>query len=538
MKSSKRWTLAITLVLILSTVLSACGSTTPEVVEKVVKETVVVEKEGEVVEVEVTAVPEKKVFRFGRVADAVNPDPVMNDANYDIWYMQQYYSGLLRFTSDNQVEGDLAERWEVSDDGLTYTFYLRPDLKFADGSPILPEDWEWSLNRARNEENGIWWFTLEAIDTLEATEETVTFNLKQPYVPFLYSLALFNSVVMPKAQVEAAGGWEKFMEQPIGAGPYIMTEWLRGDSMTLVKNPNYWEADRVKVDEIILKTIPDDNTRILALQAGEVDAINYAPFNRVKDLEKDPNLNITYFPSTFTQMINFNQRNAPFDDVRVREALCYALDKQAMINNINFGVGEVATTFRPRGSLYYNDELEGWPFDLEKAKSLLEEAGYGDGFELTMNTRQGREAYQQIATLAQAMWAPLGIEVEINPLETGLYYDNYYNNNFEVQINGWTDDIPDPSQQTNYYMVFATAESVHSGFQSDEADQLAADALSETDPAKREQMYKRLQEIFNENTPLCPLWHEPYLVIMGPGVRNFYQTPLGTYIWRDLDVAK
>ncbi|MCJ7626531.1 MAG: ABC transporter substrate-binding protein [Anaerolineaceae bacterium] len=481
---------------------------------------------------------EKNVFVFGRYGDAIIPDPVMNDANYDIWYMQQYYSGLLRFTPENTVEGDLAESWEISEDSLTYTFYLRPDLKFADGSPITPEDWEWSLKRAANPDNGIWWFTFESVDTIVADEEKVVFTLKEPYTPFIFSVALFNSVVMPMKLVEAAGGWEAFMEKPIGAGPFIMTEWLRGESMQLVKNPYYWDAANVSMDEILLKTILDDNARIIALQAGEVDAINYPPFNRVTDLSADPDLTVLTFPSTYTSFIALNNREAPLDDIKVRQALSYAIDRQALIDTLNFGVGEPATTWRPRGTLYYNYDLEGWPFDVEKAQSLMEEAGYGDGFPLTLEIRTGREADAQKATILKDMWAKIGVDVTIVPLEQGLYSDNYYNNNFQVQITGWTDDIPDPSQGVNYAIVFNTSESYHTGFQSDEVDQLAAEALTTPDGPEREAMYYRLQEIFNENAPFLPLYHEPYLVISRSNVSNFYQTPLGTYIWRDLQVSE
>jgi len=486
-----------------------------------------------------TAAPAKeKVFRFGRYMDAVTPDPVMNDANRDIWYMQQYYSGLLRFTPDMQVEGDLAERWEVSPDGLTYTFYLRPGLKFADGSPVTPEDWLWSLNRARDPNNGIWWFTLEAVDSIQADEQKVVFKLKEPYVPFIFSPALFNAVVMPKAKVEAAGGWEKFMQSPIGTGPFVMTKWVKNDEMVLERNPYYWQKGLPVVDKIVLKTIPDDNARVLALQKGDVDAINFVPKNRVAELQADPNIEVLMFPSTMTNYITLNIRNKPLDDKRVRQALSHAIDRNALIKIVNFGIGEPATTFRPRGSLYYNDSLPGWPYDVEKAKALLAEAGYPNGFTITCQIVSGNESDLQIATVVKDMWAKIGVTLNIQQVEPGLWTDNYYKNNFEALINYWTDDIPDPSQETNYAVVFKTAESFHTGFRSDEVDQLAAAALKETNPEKRKQMYWRIQEIFNDETPMLPLWHEPFIVAVRSNVKNFLQTPLGTYVWRTLDVVQ
>jgi peptide/nickel transport system substrate-binding protein len=436
------------------------------------------------------------------------------------------------------VEGDLAEKWDVSADGLTWTFTLRPDMKFCDGTPVTAEDWVWSYDRARNPDNGIWSFTLEAIDKIEATDKTVVFKLKTPYVPFIYSPPLFNAVVMPKKLVEAAGGWEKFREHPCGTGPYIMKEWVKGDHMLLVRNPYYWEKGKPTIDEIMIKTITDDNTRILALQKGDVDAINYPPFNRVVELGTDPNMTVMKFPSTQSIYITLNNRNKPFDDKRVRAALAFAIDREALIKTVNFGIGVPATSFRPVGSLYFNDALPGWSYDVEKAKALLKEAGYESGFKTIFAIVAGSASDQQVATMVKDMWAKIGVDAEIQIQEAGLYNDEYYNNKYIAQINGWTDDIPDPSEETNYAVVNATSECYHTGYKNAEIDQLAADALKETDPAKREKMYKRIQEIFNADVPFIPLYNVPLVVVVNKNVQNFFQTSLGTYIWRDMDITK
>jgi peptide/nickel transport system substrate-binding protein len=477
----------------------------------------------------------KKTFVFGRYTDAINPDPVFNDANADIWYMQQYYNGLTRFKMDNSVEPDLATKWEVSPDGLTYTFTLRPGMKFSDGSPITGADWQWSLDRCRDPKNGIWAFSMDAVDKVEASDTQVVFKLKQVTPYFLSATAMFNCVVMPGKQVEAAGGWEKFMLKPVGSGPFIMQEWVKGDHMLLVRNPNYWETGKPVLDEILIKTIPDDNARILALQKGDVDAINYPPFNRVNDLKKDANLQALIFDSTYTQFLTLNVRNAPLNNAKVRLALSYALDRDALIKTINFGVGTPATSFRSKGSLYFNDTLPGWPYDIAKAKSLLAEAGYPNGFETSMEIVSGREAAKQIATLAQAMWAQIGVKLNIKQTEAGIYTDTYRNGTFTMQVRGWTDDIPDPSQEASYAMSSQPIQFMHTGWVSPEADALAAAGLKETDPAKRKQIYFDMQKLFNDNVFFIPMWYEPYVVMARANVVNFQQTPLGIYIWRDLD---
>jgi peptide/nickel transport system substrate-binding protein len=485
-----------------------------------------------------TAPAAKKTFVFGRYMDAINPDPVMQDANADIWYIQQYYSGLLRFKPDNSLEADLAESWDISEDGLTYTFHLRPGGKFSDGSPITGADWQGTLDRCRDPKNGIWAFTMEAVDQVIASDTTVVFKLKYPYVPFLYSAALFNCVLMPQKLMADAGGWEKFMLHPVGTGPFIMKEWVKGDHMLLVRNPYYWEKGKPILDEILVKTIVDDNARILALQKGEVDAINYPPFSRIADLSKDPNLKIIQFPSTYTNYLTLNIRNAPLDKYEVREALSYAIDREALIKTVNFGVGEPATNFRPKGSLYFDPNLPGWPYDVAKAKQLLTQAGYPNGFDVTMEIVSGRVQNKQIATLVQAMWAQIGVKLTINEVESGLYNQNYYANKFQIHISGWTDDIPDPSEEVTYAMVGTNNGAFHTGYNDETVNKLAQDAVKETDPAKRQAMYYQIQEAFNNSLHLLPLWWEPYLVMTRTNVSNFEQTPLGTYIWRDLDVTK
>jgi peptide/nickel transport system substrate-binding protein len=482
-----------------------------------------------------TTAPAKKTFTFGRYMDAINPDPVMNDANADIWYMQQYYNGLTRFKPDNSIEADLATSWDVSTDGLTYTFQLRPDAKFADGSPITGADWQWSMDRARDPNNGIWGFTLDAVDKVEATDTQVVFHLKQPSAYFLAATAMFNAVVMPAKLVEAAGGWEKFMEHPIGSGPFIMKEWVKGDHMLLVRNPYYWETGKPVLDEILVKTIPDDNARILALQKGDVDAINYPPFNRVTDLSKDANIKIIQFPSTFTNFLTLNVRNKPLNDANVRLALSYALDRAALIKNINFGVGEPATSFRPKGSLYFNDTLPGWPYDIQKAKDLLTKAGYPNGFDTSMEIVSGNDTQKQVATLVQAMWAQIGVKLEVKQTEAGLWTSNYRAGTFVIQYRGWTDDIPDPSEEASYAMASQPISFMHTGLVLPAADQLVAEGQKETDPAKRQAIYFELQKLFNDTVHFLPLWYEPYLVMTRSNVVNFNQTPLGIYIWRDLD---
>lgn len=276
--------------------------------------------------------------------------------------------------------------------------------------------------------------------------------------------------------------------------------------------------------------------RVMALQAGEVDAINYPPFSRVAELEADPNITVLKFPvGQIVQMVP-NHRNAPLNDPKVRLALNLAIDRQALLDNVTFGMGVMATNYRPVGTLYYNTDLEPYPYDPERAKALLAEAGYPDGFKTSMNHVAGREQQMQYGTMIQAMWAEIGVELELVPLESGINRQKYWDGEFEFYASGWTDDIPDPSQQTDYAVVYDNIQSYHSEYNNAEIQTLAKDALTELDPEKRKEMYFRIQQLVYDDSAFIPLWSEPLVVATRNNVEGFEQSVLGIYLWKGLDV--
>jgi peptide/nickel transport system substrate-binding protein len=200
-----------------------------------------------------------------------------------------------------------AESYSVSDDGLTFALKLRPNTKFADGSPITVGDVKWSLDRARNPKNGTWNFTLESIASISTQgTDTVVLHLKHPDPALTASLAIFNSSIMPQKLFEATPGAtdadkaKAFAEKPIGSGPFVLASWQRGTQMVLKRNPYYWQAGEdgkplPYLDELDFQIVPDDATRILKLQAGEVDGAEFIPYSRVAELKGDRNLNMTLF---------------------------------------------------------------------------------------------------------------------------------------------------------------------------------------------------------------------------------------------------
>ncbi|TIU91663.1 MAG: ABC transporter substrate-binding protein, partial [Mesorhizobium sp.] len=218
------------------------------------------------------------VLTIGRREDSTTFDPIKTAQNIDFWVFSNVYDVLIRVDKGGaKLEPGLAESWTVSEDGLTYTLKIR-DAKFSDGSPLTAQDAAFSLLRIRDDPGSLWSDSYKVIDKAEATDDrTLVVKLKTPSAPFLSTLAMPGASVLSKAGMEALGA-EAYAENPIASGAFTLKEWQRGDRVILEKNPNFWEADRVQLDGVEWISVPDDNTRMLNVQAGQLDAAIFVPF--------------------------------------------------------------------------------------------------------------------------------------------------------------------------------------------------------------------------------------------------------------------
>jgi peptide/nickel transport system substrate-binding protein len=246
------------------------------------------------------------------------------------------------------------------------------------------------------------------------------------------------------------------------------------------------------------------------------------------------------FPSTRVNSILMNNRETlndgtpnPLSDVRVRKALNYAVNKEALIQIVLFGNGEPMYSYMSTTTPYY-DAQEGYPYDAERARELLAEAGYGDGFTVSSMATAGSQDDLALLTAIQNMWADVGVELEIEQLEAATKTERYRTNDFQMRTAAWTNDINDPSQITSYFAVYENVESLHTGFQSDEIDELFAASQIELDPETRAAQYEQIQEIFVDAASIVYLYETPYPVAMGTNVEDFVQIPLGAYVLKDV----
>ncbi|RWD37175.1 MAG: ABC transporter substrate-binding protein [Mesorhizobium sp.] len=472
------------------------------------------------------------VLTIGRREDSTTFDPIKTAQNIDFWVFSNVYDVLIRVDKGGaKLEPGLAESWTVSEDGLTYTLKIR-DAKFSDGSPLTAQDAAFSLLRIRDDPGSLWSDSYKVIDKAEATDDrTLVVKLKTPSAPFLSTLAMPGASVLSKAGMEALGA-EAYAENPIASGAFTLKEWRRGDRVILEKNPNFWEADRVQLDGVEWISVPDDNTRMLNVQAGQLDAAIFVPFSRVEELKKDPNLVVHADPSTREDHLLINHEKGALGKKEVRQALDMAIDKQAVVDTVTFGLGEVANSFIPKGALYhYADNLQR-PYNPEKAKQMLAEAGASD-LSLNYVVRAGDEIVEQTAVLLQQQLASAGVTVNIQKVDPSQEWDMLVAGDYDVGVNYWTNDILDPDQKTTFVVGHDANMNYMTRYNNETVKELVAAARVEMDPAKREQMYIDIQKMAKEDVHWIDLYYSPYINVSRKNIQNFDQNPLGRFFLED-----
>ncbi|HEX3593396.1 MAG TPA: ABC transporter substrate-binding protein [Pseudonocardiaceae bacterium] len=454
-------------------------------------------------------------------------DPEQNSVNESIWIDQNLYSRLVApDATGTKIVPDLATSWDVSPDKLTYTFHLR-DAKFADGTPVTAQDAVWSIERSRKLDGG-WGFLITAVKSITAPDsKTVVVSLSKPHAPLLADLAMYAYSVLPQKEVEAKG--DAFFTKPVGSGPFQVTSYNPDSEIDFTAN-KFWYGTKPKIKNVKLQIITDDNTRLLDLQAGKVDVIENPPSNLVKQINANPKLRSDLFPSTRVDFIQLSTKNQYFKNEKVRQAVRYAVDLNEVNRLAYQGTAVPATSFMPYKMQYWNADLPKPAVDLAKAKQLLTEAGFPNGFTTNIITVSGDAAGQAEAVVIKSDLAKIGITVDIESYELVTAYDKEGTGNYGIGERYWTNDIIDPDEVVTFGVVpNAGSNSFDTYWNDPAAAKLANDARSETDASKRQQMYGQIQQIVNEQTPYLPLQYPPFRYAQGKWVNGFAASPLGNY---------
>jgi peptide/nickel transport system substrate-binding protein len=488
---------------------------------------------------------------FLRDGDADIYDPVLNDANNTIWIIGNVYETLVKSNRDsNGLDPCLAEKYDVSDDGLTVTFNLRA-AKFSDGSDLTTDDVIFSLKRARDTDISVWTFTMAQVKDVTAPDaKTIQVTLNQPWAPFLAGVAMFNGGIVSKAffdknakETNSTGSGKSAKGiglpgmQSMGTGPYVITEWLSDQHTVLSRNAHYWDPNLPYLDEITIMQVPDTNSEILQMQSGSVDGLigQYSiPFNRVSELQKDPNLQVLIIPASFAGNLQFNIEKPPLNDLHFRRALNYATDVQTLIDTVLFGLGKPSNSFMPIGSQYWNPDQKPYPFDLDMAKSELAQSTTPTGGKVEVLIRTGDAQAETEATTIKDMWAKIGVDLIITPMDAQVLRDRLLKHDFQMRIAAWTNDMIDPDEIVGYFIIPENSENARSGWVNQHAVDLAHQAQAEQDPDKRRQDYYEIQKIYKEEGPMIFTFDIPYIAVVSKKVKGYWQNPLGAYLFAEM----
>jgi peptide/nickel transport system substrate-binding protein len=474
---------------------------------------------------------------FARTADLLSLDPTAIADNISIWAEEQIFDTLYTVNQDGKgVHPSLATGYTVSADNLTWTFTLRPGVKFSDGTPLTAADVAFSVNRARKSTQGLGYLDTAITAVTAPDASTVVIKTKSPWAPLLADLSLFTNGVLPANYGGKSA--KAFWENPVGTGPFMYQSWKKGQSLTLVRNPNYWQAGKPYLDSIVYSNVSDDNTRALQLQGGQVQIDMSPPFSSIASLKTKPGVQVTLFPSTRVDMLLLNEHVPPLKDVHVRRAISLALDRSAMVTALLFGHGQPANSFMPPTLMYYDPSLPAPVHDLAKAQQEMAASAFPHGFKIVFLT-DNTTADMELSQIVQQELKPLGIDVSIRTVDSNQVFTTQQKGDYQMSIEYWTMDIPDPDEDTEWFLSpVGGGNSYFSYYDNPTMNALVASSPKEFDATKRAQIFKQIQALAVQDLPQIYLYYSPYAYAYSSKVNGFFATPLGNQHMEDVWLSK
>ena len=437
----------------------------------------------------------------GQGADAVSLSPHMTNDQPSARIMRQVYDTLIVQTETLELEPGLAESWEQIDE-VTWEFNIRQGVQFHDGTELTASDVQWTLDRLRDPETAApAAFLVGFIDEIEVVDEyTVRITTEAPFVPMLSHLAHTATSILSEEAVTGAGE-DYGTEVVIGTGPFRFVSWETAAQIVLERNEDWWGGE-VLPAEVIFRPITEGTVRAIELETGGIH-IAYALEPRdAQRMMDQPRIRLHEVETLATSYVGFNVQQEPFDDVRVRQAINYALDAETIVDVIYEGQGIPATSPISPQVFGAHPDLEPYGYDPERALELLEEAGYGDGFSTTLWTNDNPLRIQ-IAEIAQAQLGDVGIDVEVQVLEWSTYLADTAAGLHDMFILGWVAVTADADY--GLYALFHSSQFGSAGNRTfwahDRVDELLDEGRATADPDEREALYREAQEIIVEEAP-------------------------------------
>lgn len=454
---------------------------------------------------------------YARQMETQTLDPLnIRNGNGDIFAVGLIYQGLVRYdpAGGTDIVPGAAESWEVSEDGMTYTFKLRPDLTFSNGDPVTAEDVKFSLDLFGNPEtNAVMSVLTTGYGSAEVIDEsTVQVNLSTPVPAFLDNISTFAASILPERLVTEQG--EAFWENPVGTGPFMVDEFVSGSRVSFVRNPHYWEEGLPRLDAVTFNFALDGNSRLLSLTSGEVQIADGIAPSQIEAVTQNEDLILENFPTPASIMIFPNHERPELADQNVRLAIMHALDRDAINEQIFAGLGTVPNSVMQ--SLKYDataEELPPIPYDVDKAKEYMAASEYPDGFSVTLEYPAGTDYFNQLGLLIQQQLSEIGIQVELLRQDPNTLITTWTSQDYDLNFvfPGTSSDVAVPDE---YALFFGDPEgnnAFYTGFSDPEITTMVKEFVSNPDEAGREEQWPVIQQAFMDQQPIFNVLNIPFL---------------------------
>jgi len=464
-------------------------------------------------------------LRAGMQTDPVGLDPHLTTATATRNMMENVYETLVVVSPDLRILPGLAESWKVSDDGLTWIFTIRQGVKFHNGRVMTAEDAAYSINRIRDPKvKSPRAGDFSEVESVTATgPSSVVFKLKKPFSPLLAKLASSTNVVVPKEIVERDGDLNT---TPTGTGPFRFIGYTPQQRLTLVRNGNYWAFDETGrrlpyLDRIEFVFLPDAVARATALRTGTVDWIEYVPSSEVKSLRADPNVDVVGGLSANFRALYINVAVAPFNNLKVRQAMAWAINRKEIVDTALFGIGGIIATGTaiPPGNYYAVSRPVYDKVDLDRAKRLLAEAGVPNGFEADLYVTSTYDFLRTPAELVQSQLGKIGIRLKISAADWNVYLPTVLQKKYALTILGTSGQVdPDDFLYPNFQSKGGTN---FVNYSDPQFDRLLEDGRSVASESRRKQIYEQAQQRLLETVPMVFIYHSTQFEALRKNVHGY-----------------
>jgi peptide/nickel transport system substrate-binding protein len=452
---------------------------------------------------------DQNILRIGYDQEVLTLDPIKTVYGPDIITQGMMYARLRRADAQNkELFPALAESWSISDDGKTYTFKIR-EAKFSDGSPITAEDVAFSYTRMRWQKDSAYAAPFQPLEKTEATGPmTVQMHLKERFTPLLTLVQIWSTGIVPKAAVQSMGD-EKFAQTPVSSGPFRLKEWRKGDRLILEKNPYHYRPGLPYLDGIEFIYVPDDNTRVQMLQGGEIDVCSNVPFPLMTGLAAQ-GFQAAPQPASIIEEILINHSTEPFNDIKVRQAASYGIDRKAICDAVTLGYGKPATSLMAPVLDYFNTDLPLITRDVAKAKSLLAEAGKPNvAFEMVISA--GSTTDERMAVLIQSQLAEVGFNITIAKVDSTEYWNRLVEGKYQGTLGWWYNETLDPDNALRWAIWGAgDNKSYYTRYNNPKVNELLDQGAAAAEGEERRKIYFEAQKIAFDEVAQIGLYYPSY----------------------------